>query len=126
MHKDLSELIGFQIISLDATTIKVRRGDGKVFDIHIIDDGGDCCGFNDIETKLFVEKNSHRNPVITSVSQVVDDNRYESTCKVTFFGEEKTIAQINTCSSSGSGWCYGACVSVKCDELDIDNILSSW
>lgn len=127
MDKDLSKLIGYQILSLNDAEIKVRDPySGGTYDIVIDDYGGDCCGFNSIETELFYEEGSERNPVITAVGQDTEGSGDGQKCKVTFFGEDKTIATINTFSYSGSGWCYGATVSVKCDFLDIYDILSSW
>ena len=46
--------------------------------------------------------------------------------KLTFFGEYKPMAVVDTYSSSSSGWCYGACVSIHCDVLEINETLSSW
>lgn len=125
-HNDLSKLIGFQIVSISNTEIKVKNKCGEVFNISIEDDSGDCCGYNDIKTQLFYEEGSQRNPIITGVRQARDVVGDSQSCEVTFFGEHKAIASISTFSSSGSGWYYGATVSVRCDALDIDDILSSW
>lgn len=122
---DLTALVGMQLVNLTKHAIMVKKN-GKTFQIHIDDDEGDCCGFNEISTRLYFKPNSKRNPVITSVVQKSQTKEVEETCNVIFFGEDKTIAELDTLSSSGSGWGYGATVSVKCDKLDIDDVLSSW
>ena len=46
--------------------------------------------------------------------------------KLTFFGEHKAIAEVNSLSSSGSGWCYGACVTLRCRETGEEHMLTSY
>lgn len=124
---EIQDLIGCQLLSIDNQNIVVKKGD-KVHVLHIQEDEGGCCGFNDIETSLFVSSEElNRNPVITNVSVLRDDyDCDEETCKVTFFGELKELAEVKTLSSSGSGWCYGATVSLVCNELGLNETLSSW
>jgi len=118
-----NKLIGAKLVSIDIDEIIVEK-DGSLYSLAIIDDEGDCCGYNDIDTKLLCEENSR--PVITNIVIENDEEGEGEACTVTFFGESKPIAEIETYSSSGSGWGYGATVSVRCLALGIDEILSSW
>ena len=88
------------------------------------DDSGDCCGFNEIETTLLIDKNS--TPIITNTEYINDEEGDGERCILTLLGESKPIAEIDTYSSSGSGWGYGACVKLVCNELNINVMLSSW
>lgn len=122
------DLVGYQLVSINETEIVVKQN-RKVFTLHIKEDEGDCCGYNDIETSLFIDKEDlTRNPVITKVEMSLEDNDDwdGQKCKITFFGESKPIAELNTHSSSGSGWCYGACVSLICDDIELNETLSAW
>lgn len=123
----IAELIGYQLVSIDDEKIVVKK-DGNTYTLHIVEDEGGCCGFNEIETSLFISNEElNRNPIITNISMEVSDDEDESEkCKVTFFGEAKELARVNTLSSSGSGWSYGATVSLVCDALELDETLSSW
>ena len=83
--------------------------------------------FNTIETKLFYEKNNKRNPVITNVSIIHNENDIDGDKAIlTLLGEDKKIAEIESISSSRSGWAYGAYVRLRCDLLRLDEILSQW
>ena len=121
----LINLIGYQLVSIDDTKIVVRKGN-STYELLIEDDNGDCCGYNDFNTKLLIsETELERNPVITNV-EVEEDEDDGMSAKVTFFGEYKPVAELNSFSFSGSGWCYGACVSIVCKELDMDEIITQW
>ena len=123
---EIKDLIGFQLVGINNNEIKLKKGD-KTFTLSIITDKGDCCGYNFVDTKLFVSKSElNRNPIITDITIDRNEGEWEQTCKVVFFGEEKNIAELEADSGSGSGWCYGACASVKCKELDLNEILSAW
>ena len=123
---EIKDLIGFQLVEINDSEIKLKKGD-KTFTLSIVEDYGDCCGYNDIETNLFISKEElNRNPVITDITIEKSETEWCETCKVVFFGEEKNIAKLETNSGSGSGWCYGACAWVKCKELDLDEVLSQW
>ena len=120
--ESLQKLIGAKLISIDEETIKVEK-DGKVYEIDIIQDEGDCCGYNEVESKLLISDNSK--PIITNIQE---DSCFVcgNTCLLTFFGEYKPIATLKSISRSGSGWEYGACVSLHCDALNIDEIVTEW
>lgn len=124
--KGLEDLVGFQLMDLTDEKILVRSPDGKNYTLFIEDDGGDCCGFNDITTTLKIKRNSKINPIITKVSISNEDEYEGERCYVTFYGDSKTLGTINTYSSSGSGWGYGANVTVCCSPLSLHEILSSW
>lgn len=124
----LKDLIGFRLISISNEEIIVEK-DGKQYRLEIDDDYGDCCGWNEIEAKLLVsETDLVANPVITNVEVhgSLDENFEYSSGKATFFGVYKPMATLETSSGSGSGWQYGAAVTVMCKELSINETISSW
>lgn len=121
----VTDLIGYQLVDLNKKEIIVQKN-GKRFSIEIDDDFGDCCGYNIIRTHLYISSKVKRNPIITDISKENDDNGASEKCCITFFGEEKTLAELYTESSSGSGWCYGAAVTLKCEDLKINEVLSEW
>ncbi len=123
----IAELKGYQLVSIDEEKIVVKKGDNSYI-LHIVEDEGDCCGFNEIQTDLFIcNEELKRNPIITDIEMVAEDRGGDGeNCKVTFFGEYKPMAELNTYSSSGSGWCYGAAVTLICEALELDETLSSW
>ena len=124
----LKDLIGYQLVSINDIKIVVRKNDSE-YVLSIMDDEGDCCGFNEIETKLLISDTElNRNPIITNVEkeEKVDEDDDSMRGKLTFFGEYKPMAAVESYSSSGSGWCYGACVNIYCKELGINEELSSW
>ena len=121
----LEKLIGAQIVSIDESTIEVKL-DGKVHTLEIVSDNGDCCGYADFTTKLLYSEGDFRNPIITNVD--VDYRGYSDgdSSIVTFYGEYKPLATIESEATSGSGWSYGAYVNIRCNTLDIDEDLASW
>lgn len=126
---EIKDLIGFQLVGINGSEIKLKKGD-KTFTLSIIDsceEDQTCCEYNDIEANLFISKEElGRNPIITDITIEKSEYEWGETCKVVFFGEEKNIAELTTNSSSVSGWYYGACASVKCKELDLNEVLSQW
>jgi hypothetical protein len=124
--KGLKDLVGFQLMDLTDEKILVRSPDGENYTLFIKDDKGDCCGFNDITTTLKIKRNSKTNPIITKVSISNEDEDEGNRCYVTFYGDSKALGAIDTYSSSGSGWIYGANVTVRCDSLSLFEFLSSW
>lgn len=117
----LKDLIGYQLVAINDEKIVVEKDD-KTFTIEIYEYEGDCCGFNNLE----ITSDIKNNPVITNVKYEEGDAFDSGYSVITFYGLDKKLAEINSYSSSGSGWAYGATVSVVCSELDIDEILSSW
>jgi hypothetical protein len=125
----LTDLIGYQLVSINEHEIRVRKNN-DIFTLEIVTDEGDCCGYNDITTELFIsDAELSRNPVITNVTveDISHGDYYDGeNVKLTFFGECNAMATIDSESSSGSGWCYGAAVCIVCKPLEIDEILTSW
>lgn len=121
------DLIGYRLVSIDDNKIVVRKGITK-YVLNIKEDSGDCCGYNEITTKLLIsEKELKRNPIITNVEMTEENSDYDGMSgRIAFFGEYKPMAVVDAYSSSGSGWCYGACVWVQCDALEINEEVSSW
>lgn len=118
----MEKLIGAKLVSLDEHEMIIEK-DGVKYSIRICEDYGGCCGYNEISTKLLIEKGNE--PVIVNYTKECDSVDGER-CKIALFGECKEIAEIETFSSSVSGWGYGATVWIECNELDINIVLSSW
>jgi len=80
----LQELIGAKLIGINDEYIEVEK-DGKTYFIDIEDEPGDCCGYNDISTKLLIDDNSK--PVITNIKSEGNDDEYDEgdDCLITFF-----------------------------------------
>jgi len=121
----LENLIGAQILSIDETSIKVKLND-VVHTLEIEADPGNCCGFADFTTNLLYSENDFRNPIITNIKSEDEDDGYKTTSLITFYGEEKALATIESEAGSGSGWAYGATVNIRCKALDINADLASW
>lgn len=121
----LENLIGAKLIDLDDNCLIVEK-DNIRYHINLEEDPGDCCGFNEIETTLLIDENN--SPIIINTERTTDEGEYGDgeRCILTLLGESRPIAEINAYSSSGSGWAYGACVKLVCNELDINVMLSSW
>ncbi|MDX1769922.1 MAG: hypothetical protein R3328_00205 [Planococcaceae bacterium] len=122
----LEKLIGAQILTVNEDSIEVKLGE-NIFKLEIESDGGDCCGYASFTTNLLYSENDFRNPIITNVSLDNEENSYEGDSSViTFYGESKALATIESEAGSGSGWNYGAFVTLRCKALDIDENLASW
>lgn len=119
----LEELVGFQLVSINNDAIIVKK-DEKEYLINFEEDEGECCGFNDLETELLINDNSK--PIITSIKGIDKSDDWEEAVEIIFYGENKQLAKINSRSSSGSGWSYGACITVKCKDLNIEEVITSW
>lgn len=122
----IKDLVGYQLISMTEEKIVVQKN-GITYTLMIVEDEGDCCGYNEITAQLYFDENNlTHNPVITNVKvtskEVGDANEVE----ITFFGEVKVIAELTSMSSSGSGWQYGACVSIVCKDIDLNETISEW
>ncbi len=118
-------LIGAQILSMNEDKIHVKLGD-QVHTLEIESYDGDCCGYADFTTTLLYEEENLRNPIITNVEFENNGDAYSDSSTITFYGESKTLATIESDAGSGSGWSYGACVTIRCKTLDIDEDLASW
>lgn len=125
---NIKDLVGFQLVGINDSCITVRKNNEQ-YTLDIDEDYGGCCGYNEIETKLLVtDEELERNPIITDI--IFDssdrDKSYGDSMKITFFGEVKPLATLDSFSSSGSTWMYGACVSIKCKAIDLDEVITEW
>ena len=124
LEEKLKKLIGYKLIAIHKDMIEVSK-DGISHFIHIKQDEGDCCGYNELNTELYLSSNCY--PIITNVSCEKKVEPFDcETCKITFYGLDNKLASIESTSGSGSGYAYGACVTIKCDALELNDILSSW
>lgn len=117
-------LIGARLLSMDDSGFSVQMTNGEVRNYEFCECEGDCCGFNEFSAKLLIS--GENMPAITSV-KTEERDLYDTDCKViTFFGLDKKLAEIDSPSSSGSGWNYGATVWVKCKETGETETITSW
>lgn len=127
----LENLIGYRLLEIDNYGFKVKKGNNiKTFEFN--EDYGGCCGYNDITANLLVSKDElANNPVITEVNYAnpqkmrIYNSEYDQIV-ITFMGESRPIAEINSESGSGSGWRYGAHVWVVCKETNETETLTEW
>ena len=122
----LEFLIGARLVTADDTGFEVVASNDKRYRFNFESYEGDCCGYNTISSHLLIEDESEQNPRITKISHTITDDRYSQSCEITFFGISKPIYTAAIESGSGSGWYYGATVSLTCKECDFDEILTSW
>ena len=129
----MERLVGMQIVSIEDEVITVESASGtKQHKLKISSNPSDCCGWASFEAKLFFEPGNQRNPVIVAVGQDHNDSNDGKVNKITFFGEGKPgkntiLATIDSAAGSGSGWPYGACVTITCKELGMNNLtLVEW
>lgn len=120
-------LIGSKLISFDEDGFSVILPSGEQRDFVFEEDEGDCCGFNEFSTELLVSADElSNNPIITNIEKEDTSGRDDDSVKIAFFGECKKIAEVNSLSSSGSGWCYGACVWVTCKQTNEKVTITSY
>lgn len=126
IYKNFNWFIGAQVVEADESGITVLK-DGVEYTFKFKIHHGDCCGYSEGFAALLYEKDSKRNPVITKIEELNDADRDCETLKITLFGEDKALAEINSESGSGSGWCYGATTTLTCiNHSDIQFDLTSW
>lgn len=123
----LENLIGSKLVSFDEKGFSVILPSGEQRDFVFDEDYGDCCGYNELSTELLISADElSNNPVITNVEKTDTSGSDDDSIKIVFFGEVRKIAEINSLSSSGSGWCYGACVWVTCKQINESEILTKY
>ena len=122
----LEFLVGARLVTADDTGFEVVASNDKRYRFNFESDEGDCCGYNEITSRLLIEDEGEQNPCITKIRHTTTDNRYSQSCEITFFGISKPIYTAAIESGSGSGWCYGATVKLTCKECNFDEILTSW
>lgn len=124
---ELKDLIGYKLEKINDKEIIVSK-ENQLYTLEFEENEGDCCGYNELETNLLIDEKNK--PIITNVKyKDIGGKTFfgdDDTIEITFFGENKEIAKIKSRSSSGSGWCYNACVTIKCKELNINETLSEW
>lgn len=126
----LENLVGYRLIEIDNDGFKVKKDDDiKTFEFD--EDYGDCCGYNEVTVNLLVSQNElANNPIITEVNYANPQKMHSyNGCDqivITFMGESRPIAEINSESGSGSGWNYGAHAWVTCRETNETEILTEW
>lgn len=120
----LRKLVGMTLIDLNSGGFTVQDKDGERLHFIFDEDEGGCCGYNEIRTTLSM---SRRNPpAITKVQYQDISAGDEDAVIITFFGLDREIAEIFSKSSSGSGWAYGASVSVKCREINFNEVITQY
>lgn len=125
----IENLIGYRLIAIDNNGFKVEKN-GKVRNFEFDEDYGACCGYNEVTANLLVsEEELANNPIITEVNYcnpIMKPWEDGDRITITFMGESKPIAEINSKSSSGSGWNYGAHAWVTCKETNETETLTEW
>ena len=121
-----NELIGGQILEMENNSFVVRLKNGQTRNFILVEDEGDCCGYNVLQTELFYSEGSKDNPAIVKIEYESNDDDEGDSLTITFFGAYAPLAKINSFSYSGSGWGYGATVSVVCRETKQEECLTSW
>ena len=121
----LKELIGAQILKINKDSITVKLNN-NTYTLNLDAYNGDCCGYADFELNMRYSENDDRNPIITNIEIENKDYYSGDSFVVTFYGENKEIATIEGSAGSGSGWTYGACVSITCSELGLDETLAQY
>lgn len=109
---------------MDESGFSAKLANGDILNYTFIEDEGDCCGYNEISATLLIDEKDM--PAIAKVEQKNKEDEYADIVVITFFGMDKKLAEIESLSSSGSGWCYGATVTVKCVETGEEEILTSY
>lgn len=120
--------IGAQLVHIDDTIITVRKN-GKKYKIEFEVNEGDCCGYADIVSNLYYDmSDTSRNPIVTNIQVAYDedvkgfddyDGFGDNRIKITLLGEYAPLVDISAIAGSGSGWDYGACVTLVCKKLKI-------
>lgn len=123
----LENLIGSKLVSFNEKGFSVISPNGERRDFVFDEDYGDCCGYNELSAELLISADElSNNPVITNIEKIDTSGSDDDSIKIVFFGEVRKIAEINSLSSSGSGWCYGACVLVTCKQINESEILTKY
>lgn len=123
----LDKLIGAQIKRIKWDLIEIELN-GKTYTLNSEEDNGDCCGFAKVNTIVHYEEGSKRNPIITNIEyEDTEDEYFEKySMRITFYGESAPLVSIESEAGSGSGWQYGACVTLVCKALDIEEVMARW
>lgn len=122
----LNELIGAQLKHIDNNSIIFLKN-GEEYRFDIVEEHGDCCGFAEVNTRLFISKKEiERNPVITKIKTNSHEKRKSETVYIVLFGEYKPMAEIIAEAGSETGCCYGACVMLHCKKTKKKQMIAIW
>ena len=117
MSFDINILIGAQLINFDDEGFTVIK-DGKTFSFEYYCYEGDCSSYIEIETELYVNlSDTSNNPVITKV-EGLPCNDPGQCCDITLYGLYKPMAKAFISADIDSGYGYGACVQLHCNQTN--------
>lgn len=122
-------LIGSYLVELSEAGFTIKGKDGKERHFVFEQDEGDCCGFNEVTSTIFFNPNDKENlPAITNIDRLEDELPTDdgNSLRITFFGLAKKLAVVDSYSSSGSGWQYGATVTLICKETGDEAVVTTW
>lgn len=123
----LKDIIGAQLISINHDGFTVKTANDKEIIFYFDSCMGNCCGYNELEATLYFDQEDMDNaPVITNIICDKKDDADGDRMIITFFGINKTLAQFDSFSYSGSGWCYGATVTLTCYSTNKKATVTQW
>lgn len=125
----LEKLIGTQLVSITKDGELIVKKGNKTYKIEWETDGGDCCGYADVNATLLIDKkNLSNNPYIVNIETKEGENaQYECDHKIiTLMGMSKPLCEISAEAGSGSGWCYGAYAKILCKGLKLEEMIVEW
>lgn len=122
-------LIGAKLSCISDEKIVVIDTNGKQRVFNFIKDDGDWCGFAEVNTHLYITQDElNTNPVITNVKtkRSSGEENESDDFYITLCGINKKLAKVSCRASSGSGWGYGATVTIRCKALNINDVLCEY
>ncbi len=124
----LKDLIGFRLVDFDLEKEEIIIAkDEKRYKINVRRDEGDCCGYTELTGELYISQDDIReNPIITNVESVKQDENYTAVTTITFFGSCRPLATLTGLASSESGYGYGACVTLECEDLQLEEVVAEY
>ena len=124
LRKMLKTTIGAQLIALGDCGFTVRTTDDQYLDFEFTSDSDDYGTENNITTKLYFDPNDKKNaPIITNVTYSKEKADNYGHVLITFLGLNKTLAQIDSCSSGDDYYCCA--VLLECLPLRKYSIITS-
>lgn len=123
-------LVGMQLVKWyeGCNTLVLRDANQQKYMLWFDDThSGDCCGYNEVSAELYIsDEDLSANPIITRVEKVKDGTSCMNEVELIFFGESKKLMSVSSTSGSESGYSYGACVTVHCKDLKIEEVVTKW
>lgn len=124
LQEMLNTTIGAQLIALGDCGFTVRTMDNQYLDFEFTPMCDDYGAENDIATKLYFDPNDKKNaPIITNVIYNKEEADNYDHVLITFFGLNKTLAQIDS-YSNGDGY-YCCAVLLDCLPIRKYSIITS-